>query len=328
MSQLSQNLTRDEWIVLRRFLGSRFLSEFGSQMLAVAIGWQVYSATHRAWDLGMLGLMGFIPNVGLSLVAGQVADRYDRKRVFELALWAVFLCSLLFWWVSTRSSFDITLLYAIVFAAGAARPFQGAAGQSLLPSLVAEERFSIAAAWNSSVWQLASITGPALGGLIYGLHGGAGAVYAVSAVCEFFGVILISRVRGRSHVPERGPVTWQTLVGGIHYVWKQKIILGAISMDLFAVLLGGATALLPAYASDILRVGPTGLGFLRSAPGVGAAAMGVFLAVRPLEKTRADGCMSALLSSGFSPLDSAFREISASQLSVSLSWVPWISSAS
>ena len=281
---MPHTLNDNEWVVLRRFLAGRFLSTIGGQMLSIAVGWQVYSATHRAFDLGMVGLMGFLPSVGLSLVAGQVADRFDRKRVLELALWAELICALLFWWLSTRSSFSLALIYSLIFALGASHAFLGAAGQALFPSLVAEERFSVAAAWNSSAWQVASIAGPALGGLIYGIRGGPAPVYAACAVSNLLGVIFISRIRARPHAREQGPVTWHTLLGGIRYVWKTKMILGAISMDLFAVLLGGATALLPAYASDILRVGPTGLGILRSAPGVGAAAMGFFLAVRPLKK--------------------------------------------
>lgn len=249
----------------------------------MAIGWQVYALTGRALDLAWVGLAQFLPALLLSLVTGHVADRLERRRILMTCHAVMSALSLTLFWIATLGHGQRMAIYVVLVGVGVARAFQGPANQSILPSLVPAEHFPNAVTWSSSLWQAAMIVGPTLGGLLYAGSGGAGPVYAMAAGCSAGALLLLSAM-DRIPAASRGAPTRATVLAGVRYVWRNEIVLGAISLDLFAVLLGGATALLPVFARDVLHSGPWALGALRSAPAVGAATMGVFLAARPLER--------------------------------------------
>ncbi|MCX6105120.1 MAG: MFS transporter [Proteobacteria bacterium] len=267
----------------------RFTGTLGQQMQSVAVGWQVYAITGRAIDLGYVGLVQFLPALSLALVTGHVADLVDRRLILIVQNVILLACAAALYWL-TRSqmtaSYGVYPIYAVLLVLGTARAFAAPAAQALLPSLVPSQDFSNAVAWSSTTWQVATILGPALGGFIFGWKDGAAVVY--SAFGALVGLALVSNllIRRQSFVPKRDDsgTRWQRLLAGVHYVRAHQILFGAISLDLFAVLLGGAVALLPVYARDILHVGPLGLGILRSAPSVGASVMAIFLAFRPLKR--------------------------------------------
>jgi MFS family permease len=265
-------------------LAASVASTLAMQMQSVAIGWQVYDLTHRPLDLGFVGLAQFLPAILLSLVAGQTADRYDRRGIIRVCQLAQFACSLLLFAEAHFASPSIGTVYALLVLVGIARAFQAPASQALLPHLVPAEDFSNAVTWSHSVRQVASMVGPALGGVIYGAARGADAVYGACAGLQIAAFTLMTLVAARTGRLETKAPTLDTLLAGVRFVWREKIVLGCISLDLFAVLLGGAVALLPVYARDILHTGPRGLGLLRSAPAIGAAVMGTFLAYHPLRK--------------------------------------------
>lgn len=268
----------------RNFVAARFAFAIGIQMQAVAIGWHVYALTGRALDLGFVGLAQFLPSIGLALVTGHVSDRFDRRRVMLICYASLACCATALAIVSGRPDVKVSWLYAILVMVGVFRAFAGPASQSLVPHLVPTEHFTNAVTWNSSLMQMATIVGPALGGIVYGWGNGPRHVYVAAAVLMFIASGVLATVRARTGRMEKKAASWSLLVAGIRYVWEQKIVLGSISLDLFAVLLGGATALLPIYARDILHTGPLGLGLLRSAPAVGAASMAFMLAHRPLTR--------------------------------------------
>ena len=251
-------------------------------MQTVAIGWLVYDRTSNPLALGLVGLAAFLPAIGLALFTGHVADRFDRRAVL-LVCYAVTVaagCGLFLWLASGEEA--IWPVYALTVLFGTTRAFANPAGQALVPNLVPLEHLGNAIAWNSSAWQTATIAGPALGGLLYAFGGTI--VFAVAVVLFTVTFILIAAIRHRKAKGSAEKVSWQTLVAGIRFIREKPAIFGAISLDLFAVLLGGATALLPIYARDILIVGPAGLGLLRSMPAIGAACTALFLAWRPLER--------------------------------------------
>ena len=252
-------------------------------MQSVAVGWQVFELTHRPLDLGYVGLVQFLPGVLLSIPAGHTADRFDRRAVLLTCNLLYSICSLLLFWRARTGSSSVLPIFGVLLLVGITRAFSGPASQALVPQIVPEEHFGNAVAWAASIFQVATVLGPALGGLIYGwAH--AATVYVTAAVmyAGAFSVVLMMHVRtGRM---EKKDVSVETLLAGFRYVWQEKVILGSISLDLFAVLLGGAVALLPVYAQDILHIGPRGLGVLRSMPAAGAAIMAVMLAHRPLRK--------------------------------------------
>ena len=262
---------------------ARFFSVVGTQMQSVAVAWQVYAITHRPLDLGFVGLAQFVPAFGLSLAAGHVADRIDRKRIVITCYLGIAICSLLLFALAQRGHTTVAPIYVVLVLFGVARAFSGPAGQALMPSLVPLEHFANAVAWSSSIWQVATIAGPALGGVLYG-WGGPSGVYMSTAILSTLAAFLLSFVRPRPGTLEKRGASWSTFLAGIRYVWTERLLLGAISLDLFAVLLGGAVALLPVYASDILHVGPRGLGMLRSAPALGATVSAVAMAYRPLKR--------------------------------------------
>jgi len=268
----------------RLFMGARIFAILASQMQSVAVGWQVYEKTHRALDLGYVGLAQFLPAAGLSLVTGHVADRFDRRRVVMTCHVALALCSALLFLVARTGSRDVLPIYAILLLVGTARAFMAPAGQALLPHLVPTEQFGNAVAWSSSTWQIAMIIAPAAGGIFYGATGSATPVYATCACISVGTVTLLALMRVKTGRSEKRATSWTTVLAGIRYVFENKLVLGATSLDLFAVLLGGAVALLPIFARDILATGPWGLGILRSAPAVGAALTAILLAMKPLQR--------------------------------------------
>jgi MFS family permease len=260
--------------------GARVLSVLASEMQAVAVGWQIYGLTHRPLDLGLVGLAQFAPGIVLFLIAGHTADRVPRKRILQTCMGGYALVSSLLFTFTTRGLTSVYPIYLVLLLNGTARAFSMPASQALLPTLVAEEHFPLAVAWGSSWFQAATIFGPVLGGLIYGATGSPLPVYGCAALSYAAAFVFYSRLRVKS--VERARQSPEMVWEGLRFIWRNKFVLGAISLDLFAVLLGGAVALLPVYARTILNVGATGLGILRSAPGLGAIAMALLLAHHPL----------------------------------------------
>jgi MFS family permease len=268
------------------FQVARFLIVAAVEMQAVAVGWQVYDITHRALDLGWVGLAQFLPGILLFLVSGHASDRFERKKVLSVCYAGYALCSFLFLMIAERGVHSVRPIYFVLVLLGVARSFNGTASRSILPQLVPEEHFANAVAWNASTFQAATIIGPSLGGVMYAAFHGPEMVYGLAMITGLGALLSMFRIHTRPQTRKREPTTAKSILAGLRFIWEQKIILGAISLDLFAVLLGGATALLPVYAREILHTGPWGLGLLRTAPGVGAGVMAIALAHRPL-KTRA-----------------------------------------
>ena len=266
----------------RQYLAGTFLATIAMMTQSVAVAWQVYDLVREPLALGYVGLFQFLPLALFALPAGALADRVDRRAMLAATYLLQTVSSLLFVAMALAPPQDIWPFYAVLALFGTARAFAAPASQSLLPRLVSEERFPRAVALTSSTRQTAVIVGPALGGAIYLL--GPAIAYGTCVVCFVAVAILIAtlRVPDAPPLPQAAPsTTLGHLTAGIAYTWSKPVILGAISLDLFAVLLGGATALLPIYARDILHVGPIGLGLLRSAPALGAATLGLHLARRP-----------------------------------------------
>lgn len=258
-----------------QFWFARICSGFGFQMLSVAVGWQVYAITGRAFDLGMIGLVQFIPSVLLALPAGHVADQFERRRIVLLGQTVDMLAIAALAVVSLLHAANEMLILALVFVIAVAKAFEFPALQSMLPALVPNSVLPRAMAASASAGQAAMIMGPAVGGLLY--VAGPGIVYAVCAVLYLIAVLLMTHLRYEQAQPKREPATLKTLFAGVHFIRRRPDVLGVISLDLFAVLLGGATALLPIFARDILKTGPWGLGLLRAAPAVGALLMSLWL---------------------------------------------------
>jgi MFS family permease len=268
----------------RLFITARWASVIAVEMQSVAVGWQVYEITNRNLDLGLIGLAQFLPGVLLFLVSGHVADRFDRRKVLLACYSGYAMCSGLLLFIALRGSHSVNLIYGVMVLLGVVRSFTGPVTRAILPLLVPVEHFPNAVAWNANAFQSATIIGPALGGLVYAISKGPSAVYG-GAIAAALGALLSTlRIKPRPRTGQREPINLSTVLVGLRYIWRQKLILGSISLDLFAVLLGGAVALLPSFARDILKMGPSGLGLLRCAPAVGAAAMSVFLAYRPLQR--------------------------------------------
>ncbi len=251
-------------------------------MLSVAVGWQVYAMTGRALDLGLVGLVQFVPSVLLALPAGHVADRADRRRVVVFAQLAVLAAIVVLAAATAVDRIDETGIFAILFAIGVAMAFEWPAQRSLLPSLVPADVLPRAMALTSAGDQAATIVGPALGGLLYVV--GPAVVYGTTGVLYAIAIALMARLRVDIPAPTREPATWRSVFAGVRFIRGNADLLGVISLDLFAVLLGGATALLPIFARDVLHTGPVGLGLLRAAPAVGALAMSLWLARRSIER--------------------------------------------
>ena len=266
-----------------RYLSARFLSSLAVQMQTVAVGWQVYQVTHDPLDLGLIGLSQFLPFILLILPAGHLADTRDRRRILALCFALMWLCAVLLLALAWHGLTSAWPVFAVMVLFGVARAFAMPTGQALLPNLVDREHFSTAVALNSSLWQVTTIAGPALGGLLY--LAGAKIVYATVVVLLAGSVLLLLTIRrGGDSASQESAFDRETVLSGLRFVWRRRPVLGAISLDLFAVLFGGATALLPVYAADVLHVGPGGLGWLRAAPGVGAAVCGLVLSASPVTR--------------------------------------------
>jgi len=259
---------------------ARLCATFAVNIVSVAVGWQVYDLTRNPFDLGLIGLVQFLPALLLVLVTGSVADRFNRRLIMALCLGGEAIAVLALFAFTISGSEQVVIVFAILLFFGVVRAFMGPASQSLAPNLVPPKDLASAIAWNSSSWQIATIVGPVAGGLLYGVA--PEAPYVVAFTMLLIGVVLILMVPKPVQKILGDKASWETVIAGFRYVWKEKIVLGAISLDLFAVLLGGATALMPIYARDILEVGPWGLGLLRAAPAVGALTVAAWLAFNPI----------------------------------------------
>jgi len=279
----------DPYAVLRNrdfvlYLIGRLVASFGQQMLTVAVGWELYERTHSSLALGFVGLTQMIPMVLCTLPAGHIADNYERKRIVIAMISVVALTSLGLTFISALSA-DVIWIYLCLFIAGIARTFLWPASAAFLPHLVPRHLFSRAVTWNSGTFHLSSVAGPAVGGALIAVTHSAATVYALNTTAALVCLIMVCCIRSRHVVSVKEKMTAANLIAGFKFVVANRIIFGTITLDMFAVLLGGATALLPVYAKDILRVGPSGLGLLQAAMSSGAVLCALFIAHRPpLEK--------------------------------------------
>ncbi|OYO26533.1 MFS transporter [Janthinobacterium sp. PC23-8] len=264
------------------YLSARVLGTLAVQMQSVAIGWQVYQMTGSLFDLGLIGLAQFAPFLVLILPAGHIADRYNRRNIIAWCLTAQLACALALLAFTIAGLAMVWPVFAVLVLFGSGRAFMMPATQAVLVNMVPKESFSRALALSSSSSHIAIILGPTLGGLLYIF--GPKVVYLIASALLVLSVLLMRATTPAPQVVRREPVSWSTLLEGLRFVWSRPIMLGAISLDLFAVLFGGATALLPALAHDVLQIGPTGLGLLRTAPGMGAAVCSVALAFYPITR--------------------------------------------
>jgi MFS family permease len=268
---------------LRRYLSARFIAGNATQVQTVAVGWQVFTATGNPFDLGLVALSQFLPFIVLILPAGHVADTFDRRRL-QLATYVLLAtCSAALLAISLMGISDLAPVFGVMVLFGVARAFNQPAGQALLPNLAPIELFPRSVAVNQSLGHVATIAGPALGGVL--VLAGVRVAYVVALALLLIGVVLLTGLRGGGREARgREPIAWSSLLSGVAFVRSRPIVLGAISLDLFAVLFGGAEALLPIYAGDVLDVGPAGLGVMRAAPAVGAAILATIVAVRPIRR--------------------------------------------
>lgn len=262
------------------FFSARFLTAFATQIISVSVGWQMYDVTGNALYLGLIGLFQFLPSLFLILVTGTVADRYNRRVIVALCLLLASACAAGLFVLTVTGSFSPWPVFAILGVFGVERAFMGPAVQSLGPNLVPAQDLPNAVAWNSSSWQAASILGPVAGGLLYGL--GPTIAYGTAFVFMALGAVLVIAIPKPGARTASRAVNLETILAGFRFIASEKVVLGAISLDLFAVLLGGAVALMPIFARDVLTLGPWGLGLLRAAPGIGAIAVALFLAAYPI----------------------------------------------
>jgi MFS family permease len=262
------------------FFASRFLTAFATQIVSVSVGWQMYDETKNPFYLGLIGLFQFLPSLVLVLITGTVSDRYNRRAIVSacMVLGAISTGFMLF--MTLTGTFSPYPVFAVMLLFGIERAFMAPAVQSLAPNLIPPEDLPNAVAWNSSSWQAATIIGPVAGGLLYGVN--ATVAYSVALLFLLAGAVLTAMIAKPVQRVSKEKPTWNSLLAGFSFIKSEKVVLGAISLDLFAVLLGGATALMPIYARDILTLGPWGLGLLRSAPGVGAIARALYLATFPI----------------------------------------------
>ncbi|WP_370682535.1 MFS transporter [Comamonas sp. GB3 AK4-5] len=261
------------------------LGFFAQQMQAIVVAWQVYDITRDPLSLALVGLAQFIPMLLLLVPAGDLSDRMSRKQILAASWSVAALCAALLLWLTTLGEHGVAGIYAVLVLFGCSRAFTSPAMQSLLPQIVPREHLAQALATNSMLMRTSAIAAPMLGGALYGLGGGE-LTYAVCAIALVLAVLLLARVPVRFAAP-RQPVEgsmWQRASEGIRFIRSRPIVLGTISLDLFAVLLGGVVALLPVYAKEVLHTGPEGLGMLRSSMAVGEVAMGLWLSTRPIQR--------------------------------------------
>jgi len=265
------------------FVAARFLASLGFQMQTVAVGLDVYASRHDPMDLGWVGLSQFLPFLILVLPAGQLADRVNRRRIFLGCLLLQTICALAFLAWTQESHGAVWVAFVIMGVFGASRAILMPTTQALLPNLIPTNLLGNAVAMNSSLWQVATISGPALGGFLYSLYGHS-VVYALNAVMFLLALIAVWFIKPGLQIQSTQRRRFRDVIEGVHFVRQRPILLGALSLDLFAVLFGGATALMPAIATDFLQVGAVGLGWLRAAPGLGAALVAALLMFRPIDR--------------------------------------------
>lgn len=273
------------WHVLRHrgftlFFVMQILSSMARQIVAVAVSWQVYNLTSNPADLGLVGLFQFAPAFLLVLVTGIAADRFNRRMIAAVCMAGEAACAAVILFLTWHGSITVGTIFVVLVFFGTFRAFANPATKSLIPNLVPEKELASAVALSSSSWEVAVITGPALGGFLYVLGGEA--AYSAALALFIVAAIAAALIPKPAQKTVAEPPTWRSLSAGIRYIWTEKIVLGALSLDLFAVLLGGAVALLPVYARDILDVGSWGLGLMRSAMGVGALLTALYLTSWPI----------------------------------------------
>ncbi|WP_438027047.1 MFS transporter [Sorangium sp. So ce233] len=268
----------------RVYAAARLLATMAYQMQSVAVGFQVYDLTRDPLALGYVGLAQFLPIAGLSLAAGHAADRFDRRGILAICYFTSSLAALALFLLARSPTPDLSAIYAVLVLLGTVRAFQGPAGASLLPALVPAAHFQNAATWQSTLWQVGAIGGPSLGGVLYGVWRAPAPVYLAASLALAAACASLLAVRARTGRMEKRPPSLATALAGLRYVYRKKILLASISLDFVAVFLGGAVALLPIYATDVLHVGPQGFGLLRAAPAAGAGLMAVLLAFRPIRR--------------------------------------------
>jgi MFS family permease len=263
----------------RQYLAARALGAAANQMLGVALGWQVYDLTGRAWDLGLVGLVQFLPAFLLTVPAGHLVDSMDRKKLLAASLAMQASVALVMCWGSVGQWIERDLILLLCLLLGASRALQLPAQQALIPSLVPAGAMPRSLALNAAVNKMATIGGPALGGFLY--MAGAGVVYAICTLMLLTSMVCAWRISVERHERDTNPVTLRSLLAGIQFVRGNPVVMGAIAVDMWAVVLGGVAALLPIYAKDVLHTGPWGLGLLRSAPALGGLLMSAWMAHRP-----------------------------------------------
>jgi MFS family permease len=280
----------------RLYQAARLMVILGAEAQSVAVAWQVYALTHSALDLGYTGLALFLPGIFVVLAAGHAADRYDRRKIILLCYTLQACCTAALLWLSMSATAlkggRIWPIYAVLVGIGLGRAFSGPAASAMLPSLVPKEHFVNAVTWGATVYQIANMSGPAVGGILFTLPLagvlakwiGAPVVYAFTLVMLLGFIVLVSMIRAKMVMTDKRAFSMKTMLAGLEYVWRAKLLLGSISLDLFAVLLGGATALLPIFATDILHAGPRGLGLLRAMPSVGALIISLTMVVKPIKR--------------------------------------------
>src|SRR5438270_272420 len=279
----------------RLYQAARLMVIVGAEAQSVAVAWQVYALTHSALDLGYTGLALFLPGVFVMLAAGHAADRYDRRKIILLCYTLQAVCTAALLWLSMSATAlrggRIWPIYAVLVGIGLGRAFSGPAASAMLPSLVPKDHFVNAVTWGATIYQIANMSGPAVGGILFTLPltgvlpawNGAPVVYGFTLLMLLGFITLVSMIRAKM-VTDKKAFSLKTMLAGLEYVWRAKLLLGSISLDLFAVLLGGATALLPIFATDILHAGPRGLGLLRAMPSVGALAVSLSMLVKPIKR--------------------------------------------
>lgn len=278
----------------RRYQLARVTAILGAEAQSVAVAWQVYSITHRPLDLGFTGLALFLPGLLFLLPAGHVADRFDRRQIILVCYSLQVLCTTALVLLTRAQLSSVFPIYAVLFVVGTGRAFSGPASSALVPHLVPEDHFVNAVTWGGAIFQFANMAGPALGGILFTLPlarfvtdtrlAGAGIVYVFNLGALGWFLILVATLHVRPGRMERRAASLQVVLAGFRYVRAHSMLLGSFSLDLFVVLLGGAVALMPIFAHDLLHTGPTGLGLLRAAPAVGALAMSLVLARFPFRR--------------------------------------------
>ncbi|MFO0807779.1 MAG: MFS transporter [Gemmataceae bacterium] len=285
----------------RRVWAGNFLASAGSEILLVTVGWELYERTGSKLDLGLVGLVQFLPVLLLALPAGQAADRYSRKGIFVACQCLTGLATLSLAAASLAEA-SVAAIYACLACAGVSRAFAIPARWALVPSVVPPTALANAVTWNSSGWQTAQMVGPTLGGAAIALTERAGTAYLLSAACTLGCAVLITGTRPRPLPPRGEPLSIASFLAGAHFVGSTPLILATITLDLFAVLFGGAVALLPVFAKDILALGATGLGILRAAPSLGALAMGATIAFRPPMRRSGRAMLAAVAGFGLATI--------------------------